>query len=358
MSLKKFVVNIEGDYVDSYIYSGYLVLVDSEYRLTVYKWAELFELSSLGVDSLQFNTLKALLDDSRKPIPKNNKTEVVITREMLERSKRCTFNIGVWPTDINIFSNKVYISSENGLIKLDLDFNSGELQNKKKLFDEICFSVSPNSHNRLAFAAGKEGVLTLIPTTKFYNSNDVKQLISGTCLDIDWQSTKLLANTVNGVVETVFIKMPERSEFNSDNEYFSAVKKCKRAEPEIYEVKNAKFSWMAGDKKYTLDHDFSIIIDVDEKEIKSNVNFKSNILRARTAAFGTIFETQNSLFGLIGDNEVELAKDPVSWRVFPRAKNYANQLHIVNEDHVAITIIESSRNNDFGFDPENIDLVG
>lgn len=358
MGIKKFVVNIEGDYVDSYIYSGYLALVDAKYRLTIYKWEELFDTSVFGRDSFQAKFLKELMSDSRKPIPKNSLGEIVLSKGILAKAERCVYDIGVWPTDINIYSNRMYISSENGIFKLDLDYSSGKLGNEIKLFGEMCFSLSPNSFGRLAFAAGKEGVLTLIPLSNVYNSSDVKQLISGVCVDIDWQSTKLLANTTNGVVEASFENMPNRSDFETKKDFYTAVKEKKSIAPKISIKDQINCSWIAGDKIYSIKNDNSLNIDSNESTIIRKMNLGSKLLRARTAAFGTIIETDDTLIALIGDDQINMASDPVSWRVFPRAKNYANQLHVIKDEHISITVIESRDNNDFGFDTEKIDTQG
>lgn len=358
MNHRKFVMNIEGDYVDSYIYSGYLVLVDSEYKLTIYKWEKLFDESIFINGSPQSLLLRELIKDSRKPIPKNCLKEISLSKDVLKKAKICSFDIGVWPTDLNIYSNKIYISSESGVSRMDLNYDSGELGNETKIFDEMCFSLSPNSHGRLAFAAGKEGVFTLIPLSNFFSPSDVKQLIPDVCIDLDWQATKLLASTNNGVVEASFSKMPQIDNYKNKNDFFCAVKNHKTISPQIITKNNVNCAWIAGDKIYSLNNNNTININSEDLAITKTISIEGRLLRARTAAFGTVIESDNSLVALIGDDKVNMASDPVSWRVFPRAKNYANQLHIINDDYISIMVIESKENNDFGFDTEKIDLIG
>lgn len=57
MSINKFTINIEGDYVDSYIYSGLLILVDIDYKLTIYKWEQLFNQGLSGLNSFKLLAL-------------------------------------------------------------------------------------------------------------------------------------------------------------------------------------------------------------------------------------------------------------------------------------------------------------
>ena len=359
MSINKFTINIEGDYVDSYIYSGLLILVDIDYKLTIYKWEQLFNQGLSGLNSFKLLALKSLILDSRVKIPKIELTNITISKRILNSAKLFTFDIGVWPSDINIFSNQLYISSEKGVSKLSLNYKDGSLSSEIKLFDEMCFSVSPNSHGRLAFAAGKSGVLTLLPLSKFHSQNHIKQLVSDVCVDLDWQSTKLFASTVHGVVEATFVKMPKQSDFKETSEFWNEVKLNKETKPRIERNTEEKMSWIAGDKKYSFLNNGNIKIGYFECEASTiETNFNDNILKARTAAFGTVLETDDELFSFIGNDIIPLGKEPVSWRVFPRAKNYANQLHIVQDEHIEITIIESLAENKFGFDTSKIDLQG
>ena len=361
MSAPKFSISIEGDYVDSYIYSGLLVLVDINYKLSIYKWEELIENGLKGVDLLKAFSLKSLMSDSRNSIPKNSLSEVVISKENLNSSKLFSHEIGVWPSDINVYSNKLFISSENGVARLDLDYKTGSLDNEIKLFDEMCFSLSPNSFGRLAFAAGREGVFTLIPLSNFHNKSDVKQLITETCMDLDWQSTKLLAKTNQGVIEASYSHMPSRSNFDEQKYFYRAVKVNKKTPPKISTDSRSQASWIAGDKLYSLTHDGGIkVINLknDNSEFESDMFFDNKLLRARTAAFGTVVETNDELIGLIGNEKIHLSDEPVSWRVFPRAKNYANQLHVTQDDRIEIIIIESTDDNNYGFDTEKIDQLG
>lgn len=118
-------------------------------------------------------------------------------------------------------------------------------------------------------------------------------------------------------------------------------------------------SWVAGDTKYSfLNHGKFNISSFGDVASEIETDFNDNLLKARTAAFGTILETDNELFSFIGNEMISLGKDPVSWRVFPRAKNYANQLHTIQDDRIEITIIESLADNKFGVDTNKIDLQG
>lgn len=361
MSAKKFVVNIEGDYVDSYIYSGLLMLVDMDYKINVFKWESLCDQAVSGIDILQKLRIDNLLKDSRNKVSALNVSEVTITKKMLSSARLFTHEIGVWPSDISVYANKLYVSSECGLSIHDVDYRTGVIGDESKIFDEMCFSVSPNSFNRVAFAAGKEGVLTMVPLAKMYGKLDVKQLVSGTCVDIDWQSTLLFATMDKGVVEVAFNKMPEKKSFVNEKDFFSAVKQTKLSAPDVSVHGDAHSSWIGGNKKYYFYESGLLVVETvehDEPRSELSIDLSGKVIRARTAAFGTAVETEKNLYALIGSSKTLFAEEPISWRVFPRAKNYANQIHIVQDDRIEVAIVESTPGNLFGFDTERIDLQG
>lgn len=357
MNISQFSLNIEGDYVDSYIYSGLLFLVDIDYILAVYKWEDIIRNGLNGVRVIDSNSIRKLLNDSRNPIPKISLSQITISKSTLKASELFAYKIGVWPTDISIFASKLYISSENGVSRLTLDYQKGTLSDELVIYNEMSFAVSPNSFGRLAFAAGKEGIFTVVPLAQVNLKSYVNQLLETVCLDLDWQTTKLLAKTNAGVVEANFAKMPRKSNFDTDKEFYECVRQNKKLPPTVSVNDSAQESWIAGDKQYVLNVDGTIgikNIGNSTYEINSKIVLENIVLKARTAAFGTIIETKNSLIGLIGHEKIQLADEAVCWRVFPRAKNYANQLHIVKDDRIEIMVVASVSDNIFGFDTERI----
>jgi hypothetical protein len=180
-------------------------------------------------------------------------------------------------------------------------------------------------------------------------------------VDLDWQSTLLFATTDKGVVEATYSKMPEKKDFAKEADFFSAIKESKGRKPEVTIHQDVQSSWIGGDKKYSFLKDGQIMIErfsSSGSRALIDLCFNEKVLRARTAAFGTAIETDQQLYALIGSDKFDLAREPIGWRVFPRAKNYANQLHVIQDDRIEITIVESIQNNDFGFDTESIDLKG
>lgn len=355
-------LSIEGEYLDSYIYSGNLFLFDENYVLSIYKWDILIGLAVKGCNVLTHLKLMGILGDSTNAkIEDEDRTDLFISKAGLKSAFRSSIQLNVWPSDINVFANILYISSEEGVQRYDLDYREGTLGKCFKIFDEMSFSISPNSSNRVAIAAGKSGVLTFIPKNKFLNQRDVCILMESPCTDLDWQSTVLLANTSDGVKRADYIPMPIKAEVGEN--FFEKFKEFKAFRPEPKNSDMAKLSWLGGDKFYSLNHDQTISFG-NIKSIESSNHrtlddcIFNNILKAKSSAFGAILETDNELFLMRDDKPKKVYGEPVNWRVFPRAKFYANHLHIITNDAIEIHIIASTVSDLLGFDADKIDLKG
>ncbi|GHY53462.1 hypothetical protein VCSRO70_3585 [Vibrio cholerae] len=361
--MKKIKVTIEGEFVESYIYSGHLILVDKNYQLNVYKWDSLVGLALKGTGFPHVLLAQELLKDSRLKIsPSINDACYSISKSDLESCHVYSMDVGVYPSDINVFANVLYISSENGVSRFDFNYEDGKLHNKFVIFDEMSFSISPNSSNRLAIAAGKSGVLTFIPRSKHLSKLYLSELMNETCTDLDWQSTVLLANTYQGVKRANYKQMPLRDEYGDIQDYFEALKFFREFKPKIYGFDNELLAWVGGDKLFSLSSDNKLkISSINNSELDINtmdVGAISDVLKAKTASFGTVVETNEQLL-LINDEGVnELFAEPINWRVFPRATNHSNQIHIIQEQFMEITIVESPDNNRYGFKPETVDFRG
>ena len=61
-----------------------------------------------------------------------------------------------------------------------------------------------------------------------------------------------------------------------------------------------------------------------------------DLIAIRSASFGAIAEAGEALLLLTNRGAEKICTRPVSWRVFPRAKNYLNHLHVVQDDAVLI----------------------
>ncbi|MGR5154870.1 hypothetical protein [Photobacterium swingsii] len=360
--MKNISLTIEGEYLDSYIYSGNLFLLDENYLLNIYKWDEVVKLALKGVSLFeQLSLTKVLKDSTEKFYAKKDKIKLAITKKDLESTLLSSLHIGLWPSDINVFANILYLSSEKGVSRYDLDYINGTLGKEFIIHDEMSFSISPNSSNRLAIAAGKSGVLTFIPQSRHLNRSDLNQFLESTCTELDWQSTVLLANTVDGVKRADYMRMPIKKEFDDDREFFQTFKDFRAFKPNVRKKESASFSWIGGDKLFSIKDDNSLTVEKlnDNSNSVTIGNLKDNkFIKAKSAAFGAVFETESNLYAMKGESLVKVHGEPVNWRVFPRAKFYANHIHIIESNFIEIGIISSCNDNAFGFEIDTIDLRG
>ncbi|ENJ5959320.1 hypothetical protein AB1Z15_000509 [Vibrio parahaemolyticus] len=138
-------IEIIGDYVDSYIYSGNLILVGSDYVLRTYRWDDLIDEAT---DGIKYGDRQSILNISKDSTTlSDEKTyNLEIKEKLLKKHFVSKIELGVWPTDIGIMSNWLYISSENGIDHVYLNYLTGQLghmQRKSKLFDSMAFFGCP-----------------------------------------------------------------------------------------------------------------------------------------------------------------------------------------------------------------------
>ncbi|TXL08070.1 hypothetical protein BMR07_03080 [Methylococcaceae bacterium CS1] len=75
-------IEIEGDYLSSFIYSGVLILVDSDFNLTTYSWSEVISQALSGYNSQQQFLLKGYFENSRSSkIPEGFQNNILLVKE-------------------------------------------------------------------------------------------------------------------------------------------------------------------------------------------------------------------------------------------------------------------------------------
>ncbi len=80
----------------------------------------------------------------------------------------------------------------------------------------------------------------------------------------------------------------------------------------------------------------------------------SNVISGTSTYFGNIVEYTDSLLIVQTDNECFTINGPITrWRVYPRSRNYKNQLHVILDDCLEIYAF----NHDF-FLPQTDKQVG
>ena len=359
-------VAIEGDYVDSFIYSGTLFLVNADSIVTTYAWEELVDASL----AKRFKPLQALgiswfLKDGRRNFSEVDwDCALIITSQELSAFARGHLTLRGWPTDINIFSNNFYVASEFGVDRYKFDYQTKSIvvDEKLSIWDEYAYHVSPNSGQRLAIAAGNSGVITAYPRGQYINAGDLLQTIEEPSIDCEWVDENLVSNTFTNSYLSVFSSLPSKENYSDAASFFSSYNAAKRsANPAIpfseFIDTTVKYAWVAGTRLFSLLSDEHLRLRIDELEIESSegspafetgeleISSESGtekIYKARSGSFGAVIEMKNSLLLIDQESTRTLSSSAVSWRVFPRARNFLNQLHVVENNLLNIFAFEVS----------------
>lgn len=371
-------LNIEGDYIDSFIYSGVLYLLDSDFKFTSYSWSSLcnFLLERNGFKFDDARLILAYSKDNRLINASTNKIDTSISEGELFSLRKDVVEIKTWPSDINIFSNKLYFSGDDGVFfintnHLTAEFDKGNIQ---KVFGMKGFSISPNTNNRIALAVGREGVFTSTLKYGLKTPSEVK-VSDNSSIDIDWLDESLFVNSDNLVVENfhkitqkkdaesndLFVKIKREIEKEYDGAIVDSVKILNSSYRKYLDIAlsyppktlklndNYRYGWSSGDCNFVLNKNNEIIVQnkmsgvVERFAIPDDFSEPEKI---RTSGCGTMIESNEGLLFSISGNDVEMiSNDFASWRVFPRAKNHANHLHLINEDNINIKVYNKKESN-------------
>ncbi len=244
----------------------------------------------------------------------------------------------------------------------------------QKVFGMKGFSISPNTNNRIALAVGSEGVFTSTLKNGLKTPHEVK-VSNNSSIDIDWLDESLFVNSDSLVVEN-FLKIAQKKEAES-NELFVKIKReiekdydgdmadsvkilnssykkyldiALSSPPETLKLNdNYRYGWSSGDCNFVLNKDNEIVVQNKRSGVVEKISIP-DVLSApekmRTSGCGTMIESNEGILFSISGGDIEMiSNDFASWRVFPRAKNHANHLHLINEDNINIKVYNRKNSN-------------
>lgn len=375
-----FSIKIEGDFVDSFLYSGTLFLVHADARITTHSWESLLDsaIEENWGSNADRTTIGFLKDCRRKFAPTELNRVISIENAKLIEHQKCSLQLNGWPTDINIYSNKFYIANEDGVDELKFDHETRCLESESRftIYNKYAYKISPNDGHRIAIAAGANGVVAAYPRTGYIKQReDIAQLIDVDAHDCEWIGENLAANSLSGAFLLTFPELPKRPVGVLPPDYWTIYNKAKKEPPVSQRIASEAdgsnpYIWVAGGKIFKLYETGDLLIEGVEKNSEniqrnhlefvsqhidapsSESLFDGRILAARTSLFGTVAEIGDFLYSITEDGIEITSHRPVSWRVFPRAKSYLNQLHIVENDSLVIRAYmpqnDDSKINRFG----------
>jgi len=375
MNTNSILLSIQGDFVDSFIYTGTLFLVHGNSQLSTYSWQSILNFASDQIHEINLKRqVSTFMDDCRGwqfDFENNDRITIHIDHETLKGMELSSIYLDEWPSDINVYANNLYVCGEDGVDEYKFDRETKKvIDNPFKIWDEYAFMVAPNDFHRLAIAAGKNGVITAFPKKNSIDSNDLLTLIEQPSSDCEWIGRNLVSNTSEGSYLSVFSSLSPKPQ-NPDREYWDRFNREKRAAEthliSFQEHSILKYAWLAGEKLFGINgqgevysHVETSNIDfpkVDEKRIIPRLS-QERLLGARSGSFGTVIEYEHDLILYNESGEDLISHRPVNWRVFPRAKNYINHLHVVENDALKIYAFECKTTHNhldyFAIDTENI----
>lgn len=362
---KSFSIAIAGDYVHSFIYSGTLFLLGGDSVVRTYDWGGLIEalLSDFSDDPSERREVKEFLlngHQGSKRLQGVRKFQRSVEPNELKPHLRSDLLLDGWPADINVYGNRLYTAGEHGVLETKFSYIDRTLDQSKRirLLSDRAYSISPNNANRVAIAAGHNGVFSAAPSrSSFDPKRDVQQVLEVESYDCEWMNQVLIANTDSGPYAASFPAIPTiPTGIEPSLDFWEAWNAARRSEPQSREklegVSEVAYAWLGGEKLFKVMGDGRVSVtemtasgrepplgdQVLNKGIDALFTGQTveDLIAIRSASFGAIAEAGEALLLLTNRGAEKICTRPVSWRVFPRAKNYLNHLHVVQDDAVLI----------------------
>lgn len=343
-------LRLEEKYLDSFLYSGNLFLLGVDGVITTYDWSALVSraMEMHGGSELAHHFL-----DSRiaKYFPIGHPIDVHIPSRLLKEFERDKLRWNVWPTDINVYANKLFISDESGISVVGVEYKTGRINagDVRRIKSGYVYSISPGDGGRLAAAGVEDGLSMLVYESRSKYSSKV--LVPEDVVDCDWFGSDLVANSRSHAYVSRFEPLPLKSDYPDRSEYKAKYNETLHQQPEVEKIDlegSSAYVWLTG---------AGVVKDAAEKLGESKV-VRSRIVRARAASFGSVVEYGDHVALMRSDGTCDLdVPRPIFWRTFSRSKNYLNQLHICNDDGLQIRayLVQPAASDKFAISLTDVD---
>ncbi|MDC5012941.1 hypothetical protein Q5X75_10705 [Acinetobacter baumannii] len=365
-------VSLEGDFLEAFLYSGILFTVDTDGILSTCSFKNLINSYLNKTDHEDSKTIKKYILNDEKVQQSYDGENIILYIDKEFINENCIFEnvpLEVWPTDLDIKSNNIYISSERGLdiLPFNWEMNSVSFSKEEKKIKNIwddtkVFSLATGSWGRTILAAGSEGAIEIFNTYDNYYRNIIdslyepikpKSIANGTWLDCDWGNSKVLVlknfdeqktflfdNTAKpNVLEDIKKEDEEKFERSVDDLMDDLVKNPKNIEINKknileYSISNGKIIGI--DNK---GNKYQFNLSKNEWKLTSTVKYESSLNEYSGIKFiypGTIIESNEKLYIDKSNELYKLDDDFIKWRTFPRSKNYVNHTLIIKDNELDI----------------------
>lgn len=370
-SLPPIRITIPGNYWDSQIYSGDLVLFDLDGSIVTVDWTRLVGSIALPDDlrivadaallgSARFydpEVLRVIQDPEVQPIivAKFARLEQ-LTREMtvdvtgLERQADNPFPFP--HNDSEFHYGSLFVGARSGVFQVTSASVRAHRDTLKKLTDVATLDIAAK-HSAIAVAAGSDGLLEI--QIKGPKKQHTTRVASNPCNTCEWTYASLVGSDhAHKLFVAAFTLVREDStdprnrrkirRFEgvlTNEQLFGKVAAAPDtiqwgAKDRLYQYRNGHFDVLRNSSNGTTSFQNLGVRDTTTKfEL-------SKFVAVRVAPFGSVLEFDDRLEVLLNSGRVlTLPGEPVNWRVYPRSMNYLNHLHVIYEDRIEIIAVTS-----------------
>lgn len=370
-------VIIPGHYWDSFIYDGNLYLWKIDGSIRTIEWDALISNWNCDKDTktiLQFafshsdylysHAMDLLLEDiDISNLIKKKINHLCTTANTIEDRTLSKHEVGhqdnpfPFPhSDLEVYYNKAYVSGTSGVTSASIGNATKYPISTKSIrkWDAPVHRVKA-SYGILALAAGNEGLyeFPIRDNHSNYSGNrniEPYRLGDEDCFDCNWTYWSIFASNDQGGFLASFDRNQPVARHNSNYIYDEPTGIQDRCfnriitSDEIWNDQN--YAIGVQDKLCQISEGQIDVIRYspweDDRAIErighlSIDNIGKDTLSASIAPFGIVTEFEDSLCVNASDGtQIRLDAEPSNWRTFPRAKHYANQLHVVKGDCLEI----------------------
>lgn len=350
-------IKIEGDFIDSFIYSGTLFLVDTQLKLTSYAWHDLLNVTNCPSD-LNL-TLHQCFSNMRMQNIYNLDDSYTIYNNILNQHCCDELFLDSWPTDLDIYNNNFLISSNNGIQTFKFNRENSlsakvKFENKvNTLWSNKVFELAVGNLDRLIISCGSMGAFELFTNSySQYKLESEKQLNEEEWIGCEWDNSTGIAILKNQLKQELlkFENLDQEhlkvlTDQRDRNKYYKTIKE---EDPIEYEIPNStqKYinSWIFEDKVYLFSEDLDLYIYENNNlnkvsEIDKTQRPIGKIINSAKTHFGLVFEDMENLY--VQNSDINILSNKVTnWRTYPKSKNYQNHIHFIEDDNLTIQIFE------------------
>jgi len=376
-------LSIYGDFYDCQIYRGRLYLWTFDGQINTYYWSKIIEkFLNKGLNELAltygFLNCRSLYSPDFNFIFKDKDFYHLLIQKFEQLSNQHLFIderdiqdclLGqqdvlnnCLPIDTEIYDSKLYYAIDDGLYRASVHQQTVKpISNRPvKMWSSRLLSLKSNSFGQLSLSAGSDGLFEYNAySDNFFPDPSLKQ-IESRIVQITDQHSQFSNYSKISIYNSTRVAQSGMAVFEwKKNDPEKAVygrKSYKRSFAELVPEssifkKNGKsnLSWGFGDKIYReTDKGLDIVRfnNYPKEPEQSRFQFlrtiaieseMGEIIAGGVAYFGTILEFERGLLVELSNGQRLEINEPITkWRIYPRAKNFDNQLHVILEDRIDI----------------------